>query len=248
MTAGPQLTVLIPAYNEAAGLGRCVEVVRAQLAALGTPAELLIVDDASRDNTADVAEALAQTYPDVRALRHAANGGIGATFRTAVANARGEWLILIPADLAMDPADLHKYLEVAQQADIVVGNRSDIRDYSLPRVIVHYINIGLVRMLFGMPLHQFQYISLYRLATLRQFEIEYAGSAFFLAEILIKARAMGSRLTEVQVRYVPRTTGRATGAKLVLVVTTVRDIIRFWWRWVRRGPVAASRRRAGLPG
>lgn len=248
MTTGPQLTVLIPAYNEAAGLDRCVEVVRARLAALNTPAELLIVDDASRDNTAQVAEALARAYPEVRVLRHAANGGIGATFLTAVANARGEWLILIPADLAMDPADLHRFLEAAQNADIVVGNRSDISDYSLPRVIVHYVNIGLIRVLFGMPLRQFQYISLYRLATLRQFEIEYAASAFFLAEILIKARAMGARLTEVRVRYVPRTTGRATGAKLRLVVTTVRDLLRFWWRWMRRGPLAASRRRADRPG
>jgi glycosyltransferase involved in cell wall biosynthesis len=247
MTSRPRLTVLVPAYNESAGLAYCVAAVQARLAALATPAELLIVDDASRDNTAAVAAALAQANPEVRLIRHAVNGGIGATFTTAVANARGEWLILIPADLAMDLDDLHKYLDAAQTADIVVGNRSDIRDYSLVRVLVHYANITLNRVLFQMPLRQFQYISLYRLATLRQIEIEYAGSAFFLAEVLIKAQALGAHLSEVSVRYVPRTTGRATGAKLVLVVTTIRDMFRFWLRWVRLGPVAASRRRAAFP-
>jgi glycosyltransferase involved in cell wall biosynthesis len=239
--------VFVPAYNEGDGLPHCVAAVHARLAALQVAAEVLIVDDASRDQTAAVAQALLADYPGTRYLRHTVNGGIGAAFLTAVANAYGEWLILIPADLAMDLDDLSHYLAAAQSADIVVGNRSDISDYSLPRVLVHYANIGLIRLLFGMPLRQYQYISLYRLATLRQLEIEYAGSAFFLAEVLIKARALGARLAEVEVRYVPRTTGRATGDKLLLVVTTIRDLFRFWVRWVRLGPRAASRRRVSLP-
>ncbi len=247
MTHRPKLSVLIPAYNERDGLARGVALVQAQLAALGVEAEIIIVDDGSTDGTAGIADRLAVDHAGVRALHHAANGGIGAAFRTGVANARGEWLILIPADVALEPSDLHKYLDAAQEADIVVGNRSDIRDYSRFRRVVHYVNIHLLRALFRMPLHQFQYISLYRLNTLCQMDIEFTASAFFLAAVLIKARALGARLVEVDIRYLPRATGRATGARAKLVAATVYDMLCFWWRWVRLGPLAASRRREPAP-
>lgn len=243
MSGRPALTVLIPAYNERAGLAPCVAAVRAELGALAVDAEILIVDDGSRDGTGPVADGLAAETPLVRALHHAYNQGIGAAFTTGVANARGEWLILIPADLALDPAELRKYLDAAHAADIVVGNRLDISDYSGFRRLVHYANIRLVQVLFQMPLRQFQYISLYRLDILRDIEIEYSHSAFFLAEILIKARVLGARLVEVDIRYLPRTTGQATGARWRQIFGTLGDMGRFWLRWMRLGPVAASRRR-----
>ncbi len=243
MSTPPRLTALIPAYNEAAGLAHCVAVVHGRLAELQAEAEILIVDDASRDNTAAIAEGLTAAYTGVRLVRHLVNGGIGEAFKTGVNAALGEWLILIPADLALQPSELARYLEAARSADIVVGNRSDISDYSFFRRLVHYANIALIRVLFGMPLRQFQYISLYRLAVLRQMDIEFTGSAFVLAEILIKARALGACLVEVPIQYLPRATGQATGARGSLVVATVRDLLTFWWRWVRLGPVAASRRR-----
>jgi glycosyltransferase involved in cell wall biosynthesis len=244
MSARPALSVLIPAYNERAGLAQSVEAVKARLGALNVDWEILIVDDGSRDGTGQIADALAVDVPHLRALHHAKNQGIGAAFKTGVAQARGEWLILIPADLALDPEELRKYLDAARSVDVVVGNRSDISDYSSFRRLVHNANIRLIQVLFQMPLHQYQYISMYRLATLNEMDIEYTGSAFFLAEILIKARALGARLAEVDIRYLPRRTGQATGARWRQIVITLRDIGRFWWRWAWLGPVTASRRRA----
>jgi hypothetical protein len=71
---------------------------------------------------------------------------------------------------------------------------------------------------------------MYRMEVLRQIEIEYWQSAFFLAEILIKAHDLGKRLVEVEIHYAPRLTGKPTGAKLQLVVMTVLDIFSFWLR------------------
>jgi hypothetical protein len=125
---------------------------------------------------------------------------------------------------------------------VVVGLRSNLSDYNLPRKLVHRTNIFLVRRLFKVPLRQFQYISMYRTEFLRSIEIKYWRSAFFLAEILIKAHALGYRLVEVEVLYAPRLAGRATGAKLKLIFTTVWDLFRFWLRWIRLGSERASRR------
>lgn len=226
----PFLTVLMPAYNEAAGLARSVETLLPAPARLGITFEVLIVNDASTDGTGQVADALAVQHPTVRVIHHAANRGIGGGFVSGVAAARGEWFILIPADLAMDPAELSRYLDASRGADVVVGVRSDRRDYSGWRRIVSFVNIGLIQLLFGMKERQFNYISMYRLAVLRAMQIEYWRSAFFHAETIIKAKALGYRIAEVEVSYVPRASGRATGAHPRLVAATVRDMLEFWVR------------------
>jgi dolichol-phosphate mannosyltransferase len=229
----PHLTVFVPAYNEQANLGHCVEVVSAKMQELGIQTEILVVDDGSRDATGALADDLAGRFPDVRVVHHPENRGIGGAFITAVAHARGEWLILIPADLALHPDELSRYFEAAVGADVVVGLRSDRSDYTLLRRLVSHTNIFLIRNLFHMPLHQFQYISMYRLDVLRAIHIEYWHSAFFLAEILIKARDLGKRLVEVEIRYAPRLAGKPTGARLKLVMRTVYDILHFWVIWSR---------------
>jgi dolichol-phosphate mannosyltransferase len=229
----PFLTVFVPAYNEAGNLPGCVQAVLAQMDAMGVAVEILIVDDASRDETGALADQLAAQELRVRAVHHPTNLGIGGAFMTALRQAQGEWLILIPADLAIEPSELPRYLAAVPQADVVVGVRSDLSDYNLARKLVHATNIFLVQRLFHMPLRQFQYISMYRLEVLRSMKIETWRSAFFLAEILIKAHALGYRLVEVEVLYAPRITGRATGAKLELVFLTLWDLFRFWVRWRR---------------
>lgn len=226
----PYLTVLMPAYNEEAGLARSVGLLLAELAGLGVTFELLIVDDASTDRTGAIADGLAAHAPAVRAIHHARNRGIGGGFVTGVAEARGQWLILIPADLALDLSELPKYRDAATDADVVVGVRSDRSDYSGYRLLVSWINIRLIQLLFGMTERQFNYITMYRLAVLRAMKIDYWHSAFFHAETLIKAKALGYRLTEVDISYVPRAAGHQTGARPKLILLTLRDIFRFWVR------------------
>ncbi len=226
----PFLTVFIPAYNEEENLCHCVDVVLGKMDEWGVPVEILIVDDGSQDNTGEVCDDLARRIPRLRAIHHLKNRGIGGAFLTAREQAQGEWFILIPADLALYPGELCRYLEAAPQGDIIVGLRSDRSDYTFLRKLVSWTNICLIQVLFGMKERQFQYISMYRTKTLRQIEIEYWQSAFFLAEILIKAKAQGFRLVEVEIRYAPRLTGKPTGAKAWLVLKTVRDIGSFWIR------------------
>lgn len=230
------LTVFIPAYNEQDNLDKCVHALIPSLENTRTPFEILIVDDASSDQTGDIAEQLAQQDPRIRAVHHTHNLGIGGGFCTAIEKAHGDWLLLIPADLAVDVADIHLYLDAAAQADVVVGLRSNRDDYSLFRKLVSWVNIQLIRFLFRMAQHQFQFISMYRLEVLRQMKIEYWRSAFFLAEVLIKAKALGKHLVEVEIRYIPRKAGRATGISGGAIFFTLRDMLHFWLRWVRYGP------------
>jgi glycosyltransferase involved in cell wall biosynthesis len=229
----PFLSVVIPAYNEEKNLPETVARLSARLARTVPTFELLVVDDGSADRTASIAEELAAADPRVRVFHHPHNQGIGAGFLTGVRSARGEWFLLIPADLALEPEELSKYFEASTTADVVVGLRSDRSDYTPFRRLVSWANVRLIRLLFGMRERQFQYISLYRTRVLKEMTIEFTGSAFFLAEILIKARRSGYRLTEVSIRYVPRRAGTATGARAPLIARTLRDMFVFWCRGAR---------------
>ncbi|MFP4056856.1 MAG: glycosyltransferase family 2 protein [Candidatus Brocadiia bacterium] len=230
----PDLTVVMPAYNEEANLEPTVEALTARLRELGVAYELLVVDDASTDRTAAVARELADRDPALRLLRHPRNLGPGAGVATGLRAARGDSVMFIPADLAMDLRDLHKYFD--SEADVVVGLRSDRRDYSAFRKLVSAVNIALIRLLFGMPLRQFNYIHRYRREVLEGMTLESRG-VFLTAEILIKARDLGYRLEEVEVGYVPRRAGRASCGRPGVIARAVWELVRFWarrqWRRLR---------------
>lgn len=232
MTHSPFLSVVMPAYMEEAALASSVEAVLAQLHSQGLAAELLVVDDASPDQTGAIAEALAARHAEVRAFHHPHNLGIGGGFLTGIREARGEWLIMIPADLALEVSELQRYLAAASgTVDIVVGISSPRTDYTLFRRLVSWANIRLIQVMFGMALRQFNYICLYQMETLRHIPINYWRSACFYTEILVKAQAAGKRLTEVDIQYLPRGRGRASGGHWRLIWRSVRDLLVFWLRW-----------------
>jgi glycosyltransferase involved in cell wall biosynthesis len=119
-----KLSVVLPCFNEAATLERVVGRV---LAAdrIGLDLEILIVDDGSRDGTAELAETLARAHREVRLVRHPANLGKGAAIRTGFAQITGDIALIQDADLEYSPTDYPKLLKpiIDGRADVVFGSR-----------------------------------------------------------------------------------------------------------------------------
>jgi glycosyltransferase involved in cell wall biosynthesis len=110
------VTVVIPAFNEGHGIGAVLARVRAAL----PEAELLVVDDCSRDDTAAQAQAAG-----ARVVRHPMNRGNGAAVKTGIRKATGEVVLLMDADGQMDPAYIPAILgKMAEGYDMAVGARS----------------------------------------------------------------------------------------------------------------------------
>lgn len=116
------LSVVMPAYNEEATIAEVVETVLAQ----PMVTELIVVDDCSRDRTAEIVTALAERHGErVRFIRHPENRGKGAALRTAIAEATAEAVIIQDADLEYDPVEYRRLLRpIANgKADAVYGSR-----------------------------------------------------------------------------------------------------------------------------
>jgi glycosyltransferase involved in cell wall biosynthesis len=118
------LSIIIPAYNEEGGIAAIVQRVldtRPALAACGAALELIVVDDGSRDRTAEIVAA----FPEACLLRHPTNHGYGAALKTGFAQARGAWLGFLDADGTYPPEEFPALLSAAreQAADLVIGSR-----------------------------------------------------------------------------------------------------------------------------
>jgi glycosyltransferase involved in cell wall biosynthesis len=239
------VSVVVPAYNEEENLSATVAQVARKLDELDTTFEIVIVNDGSTDRTREIAEKLAAADARIRLINHQRNLGPGSGVFTGIEAAEGDFVIFIPADLALDIDELYKYIDASRTCDLVVGIRSDRRDYSAFRKFVSHVNIGLIKLLFGMKERQFNYIHMYRRAMLNRINIESRG-VFITAEIMIKARDLGYRLQEVDITYVPRTSGRATCGSVKVIMETVRDLFRIWWkRTFHKSVYLRSERNAG---
>src|SRR6266550_3567438 len=118
------LSVVIPAFNEEARIGRTIAEIAAEIDRLAVDAELIVVDDGSTDRTASIVDGIANGDPRVKLVR-AAHAGKGAAVRRGMIEARGAWRFLADADLAMPISELPHFLDAARTTadEVLVGSR-----------------------------------------------------------------------------------------------------------------------------
>ncbi len=117
-------SIIIPAYNEGARLGATLDRVLQYASAQGWDAEVIVVNDGSRDQTPDLVRRYAQTYPTLRLLENPGNRDKGYSVRNGMLRAEGEILLFTDADLASPIEEAPKLFAAIQSgADIAIGSR-----------------------------------------------------------------------------------------------------------------------------
>ena len=128
MDKRPDLSVVIPAYNEVDNLAPLFAEMRAALEATGRSWELVMVDDGSTDGTAQAMQAEEARDARVKALLLEKNAGQSAALAAGLSRAMGDVIVTLDADLQNDPADLPRLLAALENADVVSGVRSNRQD------------------------------------------------------------------------------------------------------------------------
>lgn len=237
-TSPLELSVVLPAFNEELLLQDSVVQLRSALDALSIGAEIIIVNDGSRDRTGLIANQLASRLERVKAT-HQRNQGIGGAFQTGVKEAKGEYVILWPADMPATPADLEPYTRQFGKADVIVGVRQARIGYNPLMRLNAWIYPKLVAALFGLRLRDVNWIHAYRREQLTSIRLTQSGIPM-LVEALVKLRDRGASITEVDVHMKARSVGVPSASRPRVMIRTLLGLFGFWRTWRRERAVHSS--------
>jgi len=219
------LSIVMPAYNEEANVAKAIRGVVEAAEPLFEEIEILVVDDGSRDRTAEKVCEAARADPRVRLLRHSRNRGYGAAVTTGLRAARQPLIFYTDSDLQFDPRQVRDLLGRIDEFPVVVGYRRNRQDRWHRKLNAWAWN-GLQRVCFGLAVRDVDCaFKLLRRDVLDGMPLVAQG-AFFSTELLMRARAKGCRIAEVAVDHYPRRAGAPTGARLAVIMRAFREM----WR------------------
>lgn len=232
----PEISIVIPVYNEEENLPVLAEEIRAAMAPVetsGRPYEVVLVDDGSTDTSPAVMARLAREDPHVRVVRQRRNSGQSAALDAGARYARGGIVVTLDADLQNDPADIPRLLERLDGFDVVSGVRAKRRDTWVRRVSSKIAN-GIRNRVTHESVTDVG-------CTLRAMRIEYLrripvfnGMHRFLPTLL---RMEGARVTEIPVNHRPRLHGQPKYNIRNRIFRALADLFGVRWmqtRWVDR--------------
>ncbi|MGH9715020.1 MAG: dolichyl-phosphate beta-glucosyltransferase [Candidatus Acidiferrales bacterium] len=247
----PELSIVIPAYNEESRLPRALARIRDYLAARGMgqdQAEVIVVDDGSRDDTARIVEEWSRQLPSLRLVSNVENRGKGYSVRHGMLEARGRVALFTDADLSAPIEEADKLFTALKAGnEVAIGSRALDRSListhqSKLRELAGMIFNGFVRLFTGLPFHDTQcgfkaFVTEPSRIVFEQQRIERFG---FDPEILFLAKRHRLRTVEIAVRWAhdPATKVHVVRDSLLMFGDLV--VIRWNWLWGRypRRPAA----------
>lgn len=206
----PEISIIIPAFNEALRLPQTLDSVERHLAKEKVPTEVIVVDDGSRDATADVVREHAARWPQLRLVSAPHNGGKGAAVQLGMASARGRFRVFSDADLSVPIEDLDLLLgPLRSGAGVAIASRglkASLVELHQPwyRETMGKIFNRLVRIFALGGVHDTQ-------CGFKAFSAEVADRVFpvlqtrgfaFDVEVLYRARQAGYEIVEVPTRWI----------------------------------------------
>jgi len=209
VTEYPKYSIVIPAYNESGRIPATLEAVVDCIRRRGWPAEVVVVNDGSRDNTAEVVKAFAAHAPEVRMLENPGNRGKGYSVRNGLLHSLGDVVMFSDADLSAPIEEAEGLFDaIASGADIAIGSRWLERTRQTIRQPLYRQFFGrcfnaVTRLIMGLPFADTQcgFKAFTRAAAQTVFQLQTIDRWGFDPEILFIALKRGFRIVEVPVSW-----------------------------------------------
>ena len=224
----PSLSFFCPAYNDAENLPILIAKVDRLLKELCSSYEIVVIDDASPDDTGKVADTLAKKYPQVTVVHHKKNKGYGGALLSGFRHAKKyPYVFYTDGDSQYDVAMIKKMLPFIDKYAAVVGYRS-IRELSWQRKVQSIVYNRFIRLLFAVKSKDINCaIRLIKRSMMNKLNLS-STSAFLPAEMLIQLHKQGAKVKEIEVVHYPRMHGKASGGKLSVILPTFWDMCKYY--------------------
>jgi dolichyl-phosphate beta-glucosyltransferase len=239
VTRIPDLSIVIPAYNEGSRIGPTIREIVGYCSQRDRTFEIIVVDDGSLDDTSSVARLLSEEFPELKLIRLGGNRGKGYAVRTGVVNAVGKTVLFTDADGAAPISEIER-LELALEggADVAIGSRA------LPAAGVR-VEARLYRHVIGRTFHLLvEWLAnsgvkdtqcgfkLFRYSVAQDLFSRMRMNGYsFDVEVLVMARRRGYRVTEVPINWTHK-----PGSKVRLTVDSLQmalDLFRIRGHWLK---------------
>ncbi len=228
----PGLSIFFPAYNDSGTIASLVITARTAAQRLTPDFEIIVVNDGSGDHTAEVADELAHTYPEVRVIHHPRNRGYGGALRSGFAEARKELIFYTDGDAQYDPSELALlWPHMVAGVDVVNGYKI-ARSDPFHRIIIGRVYHHTVRLLFGLKVRDVDCdFRLLRRQVFDRITLEH-NSGVICLELMKKLTDAGAVIAEVPVHHYHRAFGRSQFFNFPRLWRTAIDVFKLWVRLV----------------
>jgi glycosyltransferase involved in cell wall biosynthesis len=241
----PGLSVFFPAYNDSGTIASLVISALQTARSLTSDFEVIIVNDGSADTTAQIADELARTFPEVKVVHHERNRGYGGALRSGFAAATRELIFYTDGDAQYDPVEMTiLWHALTDDVDLVNGYKISRSD-PLHRIIIGRVYHHSVKFLFGLRVRDVDCdFRLMRRAIFERVMLQ-KDSGVICLEMMKKIQDAGFRIAEVPVHHYHRVHGRSQFFNFRRLFRTGVDVLKLWVALVlrrehRRRAVAAA--------
>ncbi len=219
------LSVFFPCHNEEGSIEALTWRTLDVLEKIADDFEVIIVNDGSQDETAVIADQLAEKDNRVRVVHHETNKGYGGALQSGFKAASKQWVFYTDGDAQFDIADIIQLIPLTEQYDIVTCYRLNRQDSWLRKLNGHAWN-WLVNQIFGLHLKDIDCaFKLYRREIFDRITMKSMG-ALIDTEILARAARAGYRMTQLGVKHYPRQTGQSSGANPAVILRAFKELFK----------------------
>lgn len=238
-------------FNEGELIDEFMEKAVGLLESVCDDFEIIYVNDASTDKSADILRKWEGREPRLRVITNERNLNVGWNARIAVSAASKDYLFWQMVDWCYDISHLRFSLELLKYADVVQGVRIGPpkwiyripvlgaiiwgmrRSDNLKKGFISLVNYAVLRIFFQVHFHDFQNVTIYPRELAQSLDLV-STSSFINPEMLLKTYWRGASFIEVPTDFLSREKGKAKGTNLAFVFRSAREILYFWWKWIAR--------------
>lgn len=226
------ISFVLPMYNESDNIEKTISAVKLLGREVAKEYEIVIVDDASIDGSADIVEALTKKDEKIRLFRLDKNTKFGGAFARGFKEASKDVILYMDSDLPVKIEDIKASLPLIREVDIVTGYSKIKKGETLKRKVISVVYNFIVQTLFGLNIKDIN--SGYKIVKRDVVkDIEFISKSPFVdVELFIHAVKKNSKIKQFGLVFEPRSGGKSYISSIPIILATFGDMLRIWWKKV----------------